>query len=53
MNKMALRDAIDITPASIAKLKNQPVNSYILARICKALNCNIGDIVDYIPDVEV
>jgi DNA-binding Xre family transcriptional regulator len=53
MNKVALRDAINITPATLAKLsKNQPVNMDILARICKRLHCNIGDIVDYIPDVE-
>lgn len=53
MNKVALRDAIDITPATLAKLsKNQPVNMEVLAKICKELKCNIGDIVDYIPDVE-
>ena len=53
MNKVALRDSIDITPATLAKLsKNQPVNMDILARICKELKCNIGDIVDYLPDVE-
>jgi len=53
MNKVALRDSIDITPATLAKLsKNQPVNMDILARICKELKCNIGDIVDYISDVE-
>ncbi|MFA6809234.1 MAG: helix-turn-helix transcriptional regulator [Eubacteriales bacterium] len=53
MNKVALRDTIAITPATLAKLiKNEPVNMEILARICKELKCNIGDIVDYIPDVE-
>lgn len=53
MNKVALRDAIAITPATLAKLsKNQPVNMEILSRICKELQCNIGDIVDYLPDVE-
>jgi DNA-binding Xre family transcriptional regulator len=53
MNKVALRDAIDITPATLAKLsKNQPVNMEVLSRICKELKCNVGDIVDYIPDVE-
>lgn len=53
MNKVALRDAIAITPATLSKLsKNQPVNMEVLARICKALKCNIGDIVDYLPDVE-
>ena len=53
MNKVALRDAIAITPATLSKLsKNQPVNMEVLSRICKELKCNIGDIVDYIPDVE-
>lgn len=51
MNKVALRDAIDITPATLAKLsKNQQVNMDVLARICKELKCNIGDIVDYIEE---
>lgn len=51
MNKVALRDAIDITPATLAKLsKNQQVNMNVLARICKELKCNIGDIVDYIEE---
>ncbi|WP_053956352.1 helix-turn-helix domain-containing protein [Inediibacterium massiliense] len=50
MNKVALRDAINITPAKLSK--SQSVNMQILARICKELECNIGDIVDYIPDVE-
>lgn len=53
MNKVTLRDSIAITPATLAKLsKNQPVNMEVLARICKKLKCNIGDIVDYLPDVE-
>lgn len=53
MNKVALRDSVAITPATLAKLsKNQPVNMDVLARICRELKCNIGDIVDYLPDVE-
>lgn len=53
MNKVALRDAIDITPATLAKLsKDQPVNMEVLSRICKELKCNIGDMIDYLPDVE-
>lgn len=51
MNKVELRDAISITPSTLAKLsKNQPVSMDVLARICKELDCNIGDIVDYIKD---
>ena len=53
MKKIELRDSIAITPSTLAKLsKNEPVNMEILARICKRLECNIGDIVDYIPDTE-
>jgi len=53
MKKIELRDSIAITPSTLAKLsKNEPVNMEILARICKKLECNIGDIVDYIPDME-
>lgn len=51
MNKVALRDAIKITPATLSKLsKNQPVSMHVLERICKELDCNIGDIVDYIKE---
>ena len=54
MNKVELRDAISITPSTLAKLsKNQPVSMDVLARICKELDCNIGDIVDYVKDEEL
>jgi len=29
---------------------NNHVNTRTLEKLCKLLNCNIGDIVDYIPD---
>lgn len=51
MNKMALRDAIGITPSTLAKLsKDQNISMDVLEKICKKLNCNIGDIVDYIKE---
>ena len=51
MRKVDLRDAIGITPATLAKLgKNQNVNMDVLSRICKELNCNIGDIVEYVKE---
>lgn len=54
MNKTDLRIKISSTPSTIAKLsKNENVSLEILGRICKELNCNIGDIIDYIPDEEV
>ena len=30
--------------------KDQPVSMEVLGRICEALDCNIGDIVDYIKE---
>lgn len=51
MNKVALRDAIGITPSTLAKLsKDQNISMDVLEKICKELNCNIGDIVDYIKE---
>jgi len=53
MNKVALRDGVGFTPATLSKLShNKPVSMNILARICEYLKCNVGDIVDYIPESE-
>lgn len=49
MNKVALRNAIGITPATLSKLsKNQKVSMDVLEKICIQLRCNIGDIVDFV-----
>lgn len=51
MRKVDLRDAIGITPATLAKLsKNQNVNMEVLAKICKELKCDIGDILEYVKE---
>lgn len=51
MIKKDLMEATDLTTTTMAKLgKDLPVSMDVLARICKALNCNIGDIVDYITE---
>lgn len=48
MNKVELRDAVGITPSTLAKMgKDQNVSMDVLGRICKELNCNIGDILDF------
>lgn len=53
MNKVELRDAVGITPATLAKMgKNQNVSMDVLGKICKELDCNIGDILDYIKEVQ-
>lgn len=47
MTKTDLRLKADIGTATLAKLgKNEQVSMDVLLRICKALNCNISEIVD-------
>jgi DNA-binding Xre family transcriptional regulator len=53
MNRVELRDAVGITPATLAKMgKNQNVSMEVLGKICQILDCNIGDIMDYIHEVQ-
>lgn len=41
----------DITSTTMAKMgKDLPVSMEVLCRICKALDVNFGDIVDYVDD---
>ena len=47
MKKMDLRAATGISTTTLARLsKDEHVGTEILAKICKALECNIGDIMD-------
>lgn len=47
MNKTDLREATGLGQATIAKLsKGENVTTDVLERICKALNCEISDIVE-------
>lgn len=49
MKKKDLIQATKMTASTMAKLgKNEAVSMDVLGRICKALDCNIGDIVDVI-----
>lgn len=53
IKKMELREMIQISNNTLSKLsKNEPVALTVLEKICKALNCDIGDIVEYVPDEE-
>jgi len=50
VNLSDLADA-GISTAVIAKFKkNEHVNTSTLEKICKYLDCNIKDIIEYIPD---
>lgn len=47
MNKRQLRELSGISLASVAKLgKNKNVTTEVLLKICKALNCDISDIME-------
>ncbi len=58
MRKMGageLADKIDITPANLSILKNNKAKAIrfsTLNSICKELNCQPGDILEYVPDEE-
>ncbi|MFA5638369.1 MAG: helix-turn-helix transcriptional regulator [Anaerovoracaceae bacterium] len=47
MKKQDLQKAANISAVTIAKLgKNENVTTSILTKICTALECNVGDIMD-------
>lgn len=49
LNKPKLRKIANLSPSTLTKLnKNEYVSMEILVRICKGLECNLGDIVDII-----
>ena len=51
MKKKDLQVSAGISWASVTKLsKGEPVSMDVLIKVCKALDCNIGDIVDFIPE---
>ena len=53
MKKKDLREATGMSTTTLAKLgKDEFVNTEILAKICKALQCVIGDIMELNDDNE-
>lgn len=52
MKKKELAELAGVSVATITKMGKDgvSVNSDVLVKICKALNCNIGDIMEMIPD---
>lgn len=50
MKKKDLQAAAGISWASVTKLsKGETVSMEVLMKVCKALECNIGDVMDFIP----
>lgn len=53
MKKKDLQVAAGISSGVITKMgKGADVTTTVLAKICKALNCNIGDIMEFVDDEE-
>ena len=51
MTKKQLREVSKISKASMAKLgKGENITTDVLLRICEALNCNINEIIETLPD---
>ncbi len=51
MKKKDLREATGMSTTSLAKLsKNEHISTEILVKICKALDCDIGDIMEVTED---
>lgn len=49
MTKPQLRKAADISPSTFTKLnKNELVSMEVMVRICKVLDCDLGDIVQVV-----
>ena len=54
MSKSELRKKAEIAPNTMTKLRrDEEVSLTILSRICKTLNVDFGDIVEYLPDAEI
>lgn len=54
MKKNDLRSATGVSWASITKLsKGETVSMDVLIKICKVLDCDIGDIMELIPDENI
>ncbi len=53
IKKKELREMSGVSATSIAKLgKGANVNTDVLLRICNALNCDVGDIMEFVMEEE-
>ena len=51
INRTTLMKKAEVSSNVMARLgKNESVSTESLSKICKALNCNIGDIMDFIEE---
>lgn len=49
LNKTQLKDKAQISTNAVAKLgKNEAVSMETLEKICRTLNCDVGDIMEFV-----
>lgn len=54
IKKKDLSAQADISPATITKMgKNGHVTTEVLMKICTALNCDIADIIEVVPETTI
>ena len=54
MSKSELRDAVNMSSNTLAKMgKEETVSMDVIMRICKELKCDVGDIIEILPDEEL
>ena len=53
VTQYALIKKYHVSPGQITRLKrNESVSTHTIEMFCKILNCQVGDIMEYIPDKE-
>jgi DNA-binding Xre family transcriptional regulator len=51
MKKKDLREIAKLSPSIVANMsKNKPISGSTLGRICAVLQCQPGEVMEYIPD---
>lgn len=51
MKKKDLRSLIGVSTTTMSRLaKDENVSTEILEKICSALNCDVGDIMEFVPE---
>ena len=51
MTRADLRDKTGLSPATLAKMsKGEAIGAKVLERICETMQCNVGDVMDYVPN---
>ena len=51
ISQYALIKTYNISPGQITRLKrNESVSTHTIENFCRILGCNVGDIMQYIPD---